>query len=37
MGSNPCRKIQLLDIAHPSWEIISGTGGTSGDEAHPRP
>ena len=35
MGSNPCRKIQLLGIAHPVVGItISGVGGTMGDEAH---
>ena len=38
MGSNPCRKIQLLGIAHPVVGItISGVGVTTGDEAHPEP
>ena len=32
MGSNPCKKIQLLGIAHPIVGItISGTEGASGD------
>ena len=38
MGSNPCRKIQLLGIAHPVVGItISGVGGTTGDKVHPGP
>ena len=38
MGSNPCRKIQLLGIVHPVVGItISGVRGTTGDEAHPGP
>ena len=38
MGSNPCKKIQLLSNAHPVVGIIiSGVGGTMGDEAHPGP
>ena len=38
MGSNPCRKIQLLGIAHPVVGItISGFRGTKGDEVYPRP
>ena len=38
VGSNPCRKIQLLGIAHPVVGItISGTEGTPGDGTHPRP
>ena len=38
MGSNPCRKIQLLGIAHPIVGItISSVRGTIGDEAHPGP
>ena len=37
MGSNLCRKIQLLGISHPVVGItISGIGGTTGDEAHPQ-
>ena len=36
MRSNPCRKIQLLGIAHPVVGItISGVEGKTGDEAHP--
>ena len=32
MGSNPCRKIQLLGIAHPVVGItVSGTEGAPGD------
>ena len=38
MHENPCRKIQLLGIAHPVMGItISGDRGTTGDKAHPRP
>ena len=38
MGSNPCRKIQLLGIAHPVVGLtISGTEGTPGDGTRPRP
>ena len=38
MGSSPSRKIQLLGIAHPVvGKIISGSGGTQGDETHLRP
>ena len=38
MGSNTCTKIQLLGIAHPVVGItISGFGGITGDEAHPKP
>ena len=38
MGSNPCRKIQLLGIAHPFVGItIVGARGITGDEAHPGP
>ena len=37
MGSNPCRKTQLLGIAHPIMGItISGTEGALGDETHLR-
>ena len=37
MGSNPCRKIQLLGIAHPVVGItISGTEDAPGDGMHPR-
>ena len=37
MGSNPCRKIQLLGIAHPVVGIkISGTEGAPGDGKHLR-
>ena len=38
MGSNSCRIIQLLGIAHPVVGItISGTEGTPGDGMHLRP
>ena len=38
LGGSPCRKIQLLVIAHPVMGItISGTRGIMGDEAHPGP
>ena len=38
MGSNPCRKIQLLGIAHPVVGItISGTEGVPRDGMHLRP
>ena len=38
MESNPCRKIQLLGIAHPVMGItISGTEGTLEDGTNPRP
>ena len=38
MGCNLCRKIQLLGIVHPVvGKYLSGTGGASDDEAHPRP
>ena len=38
MGSNPCRKIQLLGISYlVVGKQVSGTGGASGDEAHLRP
>ena len=38
MGSNPCRKIELLGIAHPVVGItISGTKGIPGDGTHLRP
>ena len=37
MGSNPCRKIQLLGVAHPVVGItISGTKGALGNGTHPR-
>ena len=37
MGSNPCRGIQLLGIAHPVVGItISGTEGTPRDGTHLR-
>ena len=37
MGSNPCRIIPLLGIAHPvKGKIISGTEGSPGDGTHPR-
>ena len=37
MGSNPCRKIQLLGIAHPVVGItILGTEGAPGDGTHQR-
>ena len=37
MGSNPCRRIQLLGIAHPVVEItILGIEGAPGDGTHPR-
>ena len=37
MGSNPCRKIQLLGIVHPVVGIkISDTKGAPGDGTHPR-
>ena len=37
MGSNPCRKIQLLGIAHPIVGItILGTEGAPRDGTHPR-
>ena len=37
MGSNPCRIIPLLGIAHPvEGKIISGTEGSPGDGTHPR-
>ena len=38
MGSNPCRIIPLLGIAHPvEGKIISSTEDTLGDGTHPRP
>ena len=38
MESNPCRKIQLLGIAHPVVGItISGSEGLPEDGTHPRP
>ena len=38
VGSNPCRIIPLLGIAHPvKGKIISGTEGSPGDGTHPRP
>ena len=38
MGSNRCRKIQLLSIAHPIVGIkISGTKGALRDGTHLRP
>ena len=38
MESNPCRKIQLLGIAHPVVGItISGSEGLPGDGTHLRP
>ena len=38
MGSNPCRIIPLLGIAHPvEGKIISGTEGSPRDGMHPRP
>ena len=38
MGSNPCRKIQLLGIAYPVVGItISGSEGLPRDGTHPRP
>ena len=38
MGSNPCRIIPPLGIAHPvEGKIILGTEGSLGDETHPRP
>ena len=38
MGSNQCRKIQLLGIAHPVVGItISGIEGLPGDGMHSRP
>ena len=38
MGSNPCRIIPLLGIAHPvKGKTISGTEDAPGDETHPRP
>ena len=37
MGSNPCRIIPLLGIAHPvEGKIIPGTKGSPGDGTHPR-
>ena len=37
MESNPCRKISLLDIAHPvEGKNILGTEGSPGDGTHPR-
>ena len=37
MGSNPCRKIPLLGVAHPvEGKTISGTEGAPGDGTHPR-
>ena len=38
MGSNPCRKIQLLGIVHPVVGIIIlGTESAPEDGKHPRP
>ena len=38
MGSNPCRKIQLLGIAHPVVRITTlGIEGTTDDESYPGP
>ena len=38
MGSNPCRIIPLLGIAHPvEGKTISGIEDTPGDGTHPRP
>ena len=38
MGSNACRKIQLLGIAHPVVGItISSSEGFPGDGTHPMP
>ena len=38
MGSNSCRKIQLLGIAHLVVGItILGVEDTTGDESHPKP
>ena len=38
MGSNPCRKIPLLGVAHPvEGKTISGTEGTPGGGTHLRP
>ena len=35
MGSNPCKRIQLLGIVHPVVEItISGAEGIASNEAH---
>ena len=37
MGSNPCRRIPLLGIAHSvEGKIILGTEGSPVDEMHPR-
>ena len=37
MGSNPCRIIPLLGIAHSvEGKIILGIEGSLGDEMHPR-
>ena len=37
VGSNPCKKIQLLGIAHPVVGIkILGIKGAPGDGTHPR-
>ena len=37
MGSNPCRIIPLLGIAHPvEGKIILGTEGSPGDGTHSR-
>ena len=37
MGSNPCRIIPLLSIAHPvEGKFISGTEGSPGDGTHPK-
>ena len=37
MGSNPCRIIPLLGIAHPvEGKFVSGTEGSFGDGTHPR-
>ena len=37
VGSNPCKKIQLLGIAHPIVGIkILGIKGAPGDGTHPR-
>ena len=38
MGSNPCRKIPLLGVAHPvEGKTISGNEGKPEDGMHPRP